>query len=163
MDIRRAASGDAPVIASLRRQWRLEQEGVPLDADLDFDDRLAEWFVDQLARGSQAWIAEVESAPVGMLVMFVHERMPAPGRPVSRWGCVGNVFVLAGDRNSGVGSQLLDACTSYADAENFTRLVLSPTERSIPFYSRAGFGTATSLLLRPGPSIAAGRPGAGSS
>jgi hypothetical protein len=37
---------------------------------------------------------------------------------------------------------------AYADSEGLARLVLSPSERSVPFYERAGFGTATSLLVR---------------
>jgi GNAT superfamily N-acetyltransferase len=73
----------------------------------------------------------------------------APGAP-DRWGYVANVYVDRAARAAGVGGRLLDAATTYADDEGFARLVLSPSERSVPFYERAGFGTTTSLMLRPG-------------
>jgi GNAT superfamily N-acetyltransferase len=97
------------------------------------------------------WLAEVDDSAVGMINMMVFARMPRPGRVRSTWGYVANVFVLAGHRDAGIGARLLDACTSYADDHGFVRLVLSPSERSVPLYERFGFSPATSLLLRPGP------------
>ena len=46
---------------------------------------------------------------------------------------------------------LVEAVLSYADAQGFARIVLSPSQRSIPFYRRAGFGPADALLLREHP------------
>jgi GNAT superfamily N-acetyltransferase len=54
-------------------------------------------------------------------------------------------------RNRGIGSQLVSAALSYADQNGFVRVVLSPTERSIPLYERAGFGPADALMLRTPP------------
>ncbi len=73
--------------------------------------------------------------------------MPRPGRRPSRWGYLGNAFVLAVYRNQGIGRQLLDAVLGYAGQNGFARVVLSPSERSIPFYRRAGFGPADALML----------------
>ena len=55
--------------------------------------------------------------------------------------------MLAAYRNQGIGSQLLGTVLSYADEHGFARVVLSPTERAIPFYQRAGFRPANELLL----------------
>jgi predicted acetyltransferase len=44
--------------------------------------------------------------------------------------------------------QLVSAALNYADENGFARVVLSPTERSIPLYERAGFGPADALMLR---------------
>ena len=80
--------------------------------------------------------------------------------PPARWGYLGNAFVLAAYRNQGIGGQLLDAVLGYASENGFARVVLSPSERSIPFYERAGFGPADALMLwTPGGSsrIARGR------
>lgn len=71
---------------------------------------------------------------------------PGPGWS---WGYIANVFVLAAHRNGGVGGALLAAAVDHARTAGFVRLVLSPSERSIPFYARAGFRPATSLLLLP--------------
>ncbi|WP_233442185.1 hypothetical protein [Lentzea atacamensis] len=35
---------------------------------------------------------------------------------------------------------------THARARSCARIVLSPSERSVPFYQRAGFGPATMLL-----------------
>ena len=79
--------------------------------------------------------------------MLVFTRMPKPGRPVSRWGYVANVYVDHAGRDQGTGRLLLDACLAHARDHDYARLVLSPSERSVPFYSRAGFGPATSLMV----------------
>ena len=79
--------------------------------------------------------------------LSVFERMPRPGRPPSRWGYLGNAFVLAAYRNQGIGSQLLGAVLGHAREHGFVRVVLSPSERSIPFYERAGFGPADVLMV----------------
>jgi GNAT superfamily N-acetyltransferase len=90
-----------------------------------------------------------------MLNLLVFTRMPrprsaaVPGGP-DRWGYVANVYVLPAARDAGVGRALRDAVLAHADAEGFARLVLSPSERSVPFYERAGFVPATSLMVRPG-------------
>ncbi len=97
------------------------------------------------------WLAEVGGRPAGMMNLAIYERMPRPGRALSRWGYLGNVFVLAEYRNRGIGSRLVSAALNYADENGLVRVVLSPTERSIPLYERAGFGSADALLLRTPP------------
>lgn len=147
--IRPACADDGPSLAGLRRAWVEENAGAPVD-DEAYDDAFADWFARE-HQHRMTWLAEVDDRPVGMLNLTVFTRMPRPGRAPSRWGYLGNFFVLAGHRGSGIGERLLDACTSYADAEGFVRIVLSPSERSVPLYARAGFGPAGELLLRPGP------------
>jgi GNAT superfamily N-acetyltransferase len=146
--IRRAEGGDLAAIARLRREWTQERE--PDDVDPGFDERFADWFARESAQRI-FWLAELAEAdgrPVGMMNLVVFERMPRPGRAPGRWGYLGNAFVLAGYRNQGIGTQLLDAVLSHADEEGFVRVVLSPSERSVPFYRRAGFGPADALLVR---------------
>ena len=145
--VRRAGVGDVGALAGLRRQWRLERHGAALDADPGFDERFRSWVVQQLDRDTLVWVAE-SGAPVGMLLMFVHTRMPEPGRDAGRWGYVGNTFVLPRARDAGVGSRLLDAALAHADAHGFARVVLNPTRPSVPFYERAGFTSHHRLLVR---------------
>jgi hypothetical protein len=45
----------------------------------------------------------------------------------------------------------VQALIAYADENGFVRVVLSPTERSIPLYERTGFGPADALMLRTPP------------
>jgi GNAT superfamily N-acetyltransferase len=96
------------------------------------------------------WLAEVDGVAVGMMNLAVFERMPRPGRPVSRWGYLANAFVLPEYRNQGIGKRLIMALLDHAASNDFARVVLSPSEKSISFYQRAGFGPADELMVRSG-------------
>jgi GNAT superfamily N-acetyltransferase len=143
MLIRRATLADAPVLARLRRMWT-EEEGPAEDAE--FDELFAAWFEIEAPRRA-FWIAECDGEPAGMLNMLVFVRMPRPGHETSCWGYIANTYVTRALRNGGIGAQLLDAAIAHARAERFERIVLRPSLRSVPFYERAGFAPATSLLL----------------
>jgi len=150
--VRTATRSDVPVLAALRRAWTEEERG-PVDDD-GYEDAFAAWSA-QEEHQRVTWLAEVDGAAVGMLNLLVFTRMPRPRPaagppPRSRWGYVANVYVAPGHRDAGVGRLLLDAVVAHADAHGFARLVLSPSERSVPFYGRAGFVPATSLMVRPG-------------
>jgi GNAT superfamily N-acetyltransferase len=153
--VRLADDRDRDAIARLRRTWTEENAGGPV-VDDTFEARFASWF-DKESKQRLTWLAFTEAGhdPVGMLNMLVFERMPVPRTPITdrptQWGYVANSYVLADHRNAGLGSSLMNACTSHADEHGFARLVLSPNERSVPFYLRAGFEPATSLMVRPGP------------
>ena len=142
--IRRASDADLPTVARLRRESAVEQDGG--HADPSFEERFAAWYARESPR-RVVWLAEVDGRPVGAMNLSVFERMPRPGRAPSRWGYLGNAFVLAAYRNQGIGRQLLDAVLGYASENGFVRVVLSPAARSIPFYERAGFGAADALML----------------
>jgi GNAT superfamily N-acetyltransferase len=132
------------VPAWLRRESAAEQDGD--GADPSFEERFGAWYARESSR-RVIWLAEVDGRPVGAMNLSVFERMPRPGQAPGRWGYLGNAFVLAAYRNQGVGGQLLDAVLGYASENGFVRVVLSPSERSIPFYERAGFGPADALML----------------
>lgn len=150
--IRRAEPEDDTRIAALRRAWTEENHGGPID-DAGFESRFAEWS-ERERRQRITWLALEDEDAIGMLNMLVFERMPWPGqhdvaiRP-DRWGYLANAYVVPAWRNRGVGGALVAACTSYADAEGFARVVLSPSERSVAFYERCGFRPATGLMVRP--------------
>jgi GNAT superfamily N-acetyltransferase len=142
--IRRADHADLPAIARLRRELTVEQDGPR--GDPEFEERFAAWWARESSRRI-IWLAELDHRPVGAMNLSVFERMPRPGRAPSRWGYLGNAFVLAPYRNQGIGGQLLGAVLGFASENGFVRVVLSPTERSIPFYQRAGFGPADVLMV----------------
>jgi len=150
--IRRADDADLPAIARLRRELTVEQDGSL--GDPEFEERFAAWWARESSRRIM-WLAELDHRPVGAMNLSVFERMPRPGRAPGRWGYLGNAFVLAPHRNQGIGGQILDEVLRYASENGFVRVVLSPSERSVPFYQRAGFRPADALMLwtpgsRPG-------------
>lgn len=143
--VRIATAADVPALAALRARWTRERDG-QVD-DPDFEQRFGAWYETEASRRI-TWLAEVAGGPVGMVNLALFERMPAPGRPSSRWGYLGNAFVLEAFRDRGVGRMLLEGLLGYADAAGLARVVLSPSPRSVPFYRRAGFEPADMLLAR---------------
>jgi len=57
-------------------------------------------------------------------------------------------YVLPEHRDGGIGAALVDALVTHARELGCVRIVLSPSDRSVPFYQRAGFGPATMLLAQ---------------
>jgi GNAT superfamily N-acetyltransferase len=142
--IRQAKDEDLAAITQLRREWTHEEFGG--QGDPGFGERFANWFARESSRRIM-WVAQADGRLVGMMNLAIFERMPRPSRAPSRWGYLGNAFVLTAYRNQGIGRQLIEAVLGYARENALARVVLSPTERSIPFYQRAGFGPAEELLV----------------
>ena len=147
--VRVATARDVAAIAELRALWSTGTAPAPR-----FARDVAEWLEEEGDRRT-TWLADRGGAAVGLASLFEYRRMPKPGRPASRWGYVSNMFVREEARDQGVGTALLDAVIAAADERGYARLVLSPAERALPFYRRAGFvvpgGAAGSdrLLVRP--------------
>ena len=150
VDVRVASREDRAAVAALRRAWTEEQAGAPVEDD-DFAERFDAW-AEREQDQRITWLGLVDGEPAGMVNLLVFTRMPRPGQDTSRWGYLANCYVRPERRNSGLGARMLEACTSYADEHGFVRIVLSPSERSVPFYARGGFEPATTLMVRrPGP------------
>ena len=147
--VRVAGEGDVDALAMLRALWLGGREH-------RFAARMAAWLAAEGDRRT-TWLALVEDEPVGMASMFEYRRMPKPGRTASRWGYVSNMFVREDRRNAGIGSALLATVIATAEERGYARLVLSPSERAVPFYRRAGFVVpdtsldGDNLLVRPAP------------
>jgi GNAT superfamily N-acetyltransferase len=142
--VRLMTAQDVPAVANLRRQWTEENAGAPID-DPGYELRFAQW----VARSERpTWVAVRGDVIVGMVNLAVFERMPRPGHGLSRWGYLGNAYVLPDFRDAGVGRLLVDALLDHAREEGLVRVVLSPSERSVRFYERAGFGPADMLMAQ---------------
>jgi GNAT superfamily N-acetyltransferase len=130
--VRLTGAADIPAIAALRAQW------TGATSDPEFERRVRAWLE---AEGERrlVWLATRGDEPTGLASMLEYHRMPRPDRLDSRWGYVGNMFVREDLRNRGIGSALLAAIVAESNARGYARLVLSPTERAVPLYRRAGF------------------------
>lgn len=149
--IRLANGADVPALVGLRRESTFEL--YPAREDEDFGERFAAWYEQEASRrltwlAEDKGLAEDEGLAVGMMNFVLFERMPRPGLDPGRWGYLANAYVRPDYRNQGIGGRLLDAILAYADDRGFARVVLSPSQRSVPFYRRVGFGPADELLSR---------------
>lgn len=121
--LRLAGPDDAGALRSLRLAWATEK-GVET-GDPTFEDRFAEWLAHE-SEHRLFWIAECDDEPVGMVNLMVFRRMPYPDGTDFKgaWGYLGNLFVSPQRRGRGIGESLVAACTTYADANDFARIVL---------------------------------------
>ncbi len=97
----------------------------------------------------RTWLAEADDEAVGYVSALLYRRMPSVVNRSSGWAYLGNLFVLPGSRGEGVGESLVTAVTDWAREHDLARVVLSPSERSVPLYRRLGFREADELLVLP--------------
>lgn len=128
-------------LLALRAAWR----AAPVTDE--FAAAFSSWF-EREASQRWWWMAEDDTGrAVGMVNLKIFERMSSPEGSRSRWGYLANLFVDGPFRKQGVGTQLLEALLRTSVEEGLVRVVLSPSEQSLPLYRRAGFTAADMLLV----------------
>jgi GNAT superfamily N-acetyltransferase len=145
--IRRAVSSDGPALARLRWNFREEDGEVPLGDFKQFLPRFLEHYWHGLDSGAWAhWVVEDEGTIVAHMAVQVHEGVPRPATTRDRWGWLTDCYTVPGERNKGHGAGLLGAIRAWAEVEGLELLLVSPSDRSVPFYGRAGFKPAGEWL-----------------
>lgn len=129
---------DCTDLLALRRTWHPGTED-------DFDDRFRAWWSRERHQ-RHAVVAYAGGAAVGMANGQVFSRMPAGGRADAQWLYVANVYVVEAHRRTGVGRLLMRALTDFARDHHMVRVVLAPSEMSVPFYESLGFRPAHDLM-----------------
>lgn len=150
--VRRASPADADELARLRWDFRVEH-GTPVRGTFEtFTEEFRAFASDVLVDGSpwRAWVAEDGERLVGCAWLQLVEKIPHPNR--ARWerpvAYVTNMYVEPAFRNLGLGRSMLDVVIQDARAIGVDGLLLWPSERSVPFYRRGGFGSEGWLWLR---------------
>ena len=145
--MRRATTADVPALAALRASWGASLGGGTVDGvgAGDLADRLRRWWERQPGTRT-AWLAVEGERPVGMVNVAVFERMPHAGRPDAHWAYLANLWVEPDRRRRGIASALLSAGLDWSRAEGMERVVLNPSEMSLPLYRSLGFRPADDLL-----------------
>lgn len=141
MMYRTATVDDAATLAALRWQFRLEELQIDdLDQRDVFVRDCAAWFAAEMAAGSTVvWVAVDADAIVAHICIRVVRKIPAPREFEQYVGYVTNVYTLPAYRNRGIGTTLLEHVKLWAHQQPFDVLFLWPSDRSRPFYQRAGF------------------------
>lgn len=134
----RTVAEDCSGLLALRRQWFAE-------ADDEFEEDFRDWWSHE-RHHRHAVVAYVGDVPVGMVNGQIFSRMPAPGRPRVRWMYGANVYVSEKYRRKGIGRALMSALIDFAQSNGLIRVVLAPSEMSIPLYDSLGFRVAHDLM-----------------
>lgn len=136
-------------IARMRTDWTVSQGGSP---EPGFEQELRDWWARESAH-RRAWVAlvddvadDVAGEAVGMANLMVFERMPRPGRDAGRWAYVANVWVDPDHRGRGVGRLLVTSALDWCRDQGLVRVVLNPSEMSVPLYTSLGFRPADDLM-----------------
>jgi GNAT superfamily N-acetyltransferase len=147
--IRPAGFGDAGALARLRHVLYSEYGPArePLEA---YTARFAAFVRDAIASDAwRIWVAELDGRVVGGMWLQLVERVPRPGedRGALPIGYLTNVFVDPELRDDGLGSRILREVVTWARARGVEEIIVWPSERSFPFYERAGFSRSPDPLV----------------
>jgi GNAT superfamily N-acetyltransferase len=147
--IRQATVADAEQLARLRWADSTEDGTVPAQSAAAFCAAFAGFVRRALAAGAwTVWVAEADGRLLAHVYVQAVEKVPRPDRPAARWGYATAVYTVPEARNQGIGSRLLRRVIAWAAADGLELLLLWPSERSVPFYERAGFGRSPDALER---------------
>jgi GNAT superfamily N-acetyltransferase len=149
MELRSARAEDIPALARLR--WDLYDEGHPVagESRADYVGRFTT-FADEALR-STSWFALVAwegERVVGAMWVYRVPRVPQPGRgPAAPLAYLTNVFIDPAHRSAGVGSRMLEEVRNRCRDDGFSLIFAWPSDRSFPFYERAGFSRPPDPLV----------------
>ncbi len=138
--VRRAGPDDLAATAALRWRWRTEEADERPSATLDeFTVALGEWLADHAAT-HRTFVAELGGEVVGIGWLAVVHRVPGTEAWDRRAGLVQALYVVPEARDEGIGGHLLAAMVAHAKDAGLQYLGVHPSERSVEFYRRHGFG-----------------------
>jgi GNAT superfamily N-acetyltransferase len=147
--IRPATREDAAELARLRYALYREHGRGPEPLE-DYVARLVPFALQALASDAwRIWVAEADGGVVGAAWLHVVERVPRPGeeRGANPIGYLTSLFVEPSWRNGGIGSDLVGAAIAWAGERGVEEMIVWPTDRSVPFYERAGFAKVRDPLV----------------
>ena len=135
-----ATIDDVPELARLRWELYAEQNGDPTEPFAAYVERFARFARSALAsKDWRAWVVRTDDRLVGAMWLHTVHRVPVPGKRAGPIGYLTNVYVAPEHRNAGLGAQMLDHVKAWCGEENFSLVIVWPTERSRSFYRRGGF------------------------
>ncbi|WP_174891348.1 GNAT family N-acetyltransferase [Candidatus Hamiltonella defensa] len=139
--IRRSIITELSTLADLR--WALCSDDGEITPSTDksiYTEHFTEKTMELYAMGDLInFVAEKNAELIGVISLFLVDKIPSPCEINGCWGYVSNVYVKPECRNNGVGSKLLNFVKDAAVANKCELLVVWPSDRSYPFYKRAGF------------------------
>jgi GNAT superfamily N-acetyltransferase len=131
---------DIPELARLRYELYAEQEDGVAESAEGYGERFAGFATEALTSEDwRAWVVRRDDRLVGAMWLQTVHRVPVPGKRAGPIGYLTNVYVEPGYRDAGMGARMLAGVTAWCRQEGFSAVIVWPTDRSRPFYGRAGF------------------------
>jgi GNAT superfamily N-acetyltransferase len=147
MHYRVATADDLPGLALMRWAFRTEAGEEPAESEAAFMARYAALVGPGMARGEWVyWVATDGGRIVAHMAVGTVRSIPRPARHDDRWGYLTDCYTRPEYRNRGIGSELLAHVRTWCAAQDLEILLVWPSERSEPFYRRAGFTGARDAL-----------------
>jgi len=146
MIYRLATAGDSERLAELI--WEHVDEESPLDINekAAYVQNCAEHIEHRLGFDLCCWVAEYGSIIVAHIYIITSQKVPKPGRMNRVSGRLSTVRTIPEYRNKRVGSALMDRVVAWCREQDLEELIVCPSERSIPFYERAGFKNENDVM-----------------
>jgi GNAT superfamily N-acetyltransferase len=141
--IRIATASDVPALVRLRIAMDAEEGVTARDTFATDFHAWSEVYLDRFT----VFVADVTDVIVGTLWLERVERVPRPSHGDGPMGYVTNFYVEPGQRDRGVGGELLRSLVDYAKTRGYELLIASPSDRSEPLWRRAGFGPTDFLEI----------------
>lgn len=144
--VRQATAADLPQLIELRWASSIEDDVVrePRPA---FEARMRAFLEHAIADPRWAvWVAADGDRLVTTVYAQIVPKVPRPW-PSGAWVYLAGMFTRAERRGEGIGSRVLGAVRGWATVQRLEFIMLWPSERSVPFYERAGFREADALEL----------------
>jgi GNAT superfamily N-acetyltransferase len=153
--VRYATGDELGVVATLRWQWAVRENGrTPATSREEFVRAFADWAGEHAS--SHRWIiASCGGEIVGMACLAIVPRVPSPQSPERASGDLQCVYVVPGERNTGLGGQIVTAVLRLADQLGLERVTVHSSPRAVSAYSRTGFVVSSRLLQAEAPFCAA--------
>ncbi|WP_041407323.1 GNAT family N-acetyltransferase [Segniliparus rotundus] len=135
-------------VAALRWGWarELAPGSAPAAGPSEtFVAEVASWMRDE---SRTVWTARRGAHAVGMVCLTEFQRMPSPAPAAGGcWGYLSHLYVSPSARGRGIGAALVAALLAAARSRRYSKVVLSPTQKSVSLYLRCGFDADPGLLM----------------
>jgi GNAT superfamily N-acetyltransferase len=143
MNFRTATLGDLDNLAAARWAFRTDDATEPpIEPEQAFVRRYQALV--RAALKSQRlvyWLAETADGELAAhMAVFIVSGIPRPSRSRDQWGYLTDCYTRPAFRNRGIGQELLRHAAAWAQRQDLEMLLVWPSDRSVSFYARAGFG-----------------------
>ncbi|MCL2048168.1 MAG: GNAT family N-acetyltransferase [Defluviitaleaceae bacterium] len=139
MNYRKATIDDIQILARYRKQ-QLIDEGLPLNANMNIDKDLSDYFISSISNGSLiSWLAEDNGKIIATSGICFYQLPPTFSNPTGRVAYITNMYTLPEYRKHGIASRLLKLVVDEAIKLEYKLIRLHASDDGKSIYSKIGF------------------------